>query len=81
MASLKETFVLLKNKDLILSRFDGLGNLVRLHLGYAVQFWSPRHAEDIAELDVQRRATKMTPSLCNKPYEETFSILDLFPPE
>ncbi len=46
-------------------------SLVRPHLEYAVQFWSPHHAKDIAKLEaVQCRATKMILSLCNKSYEE-----------
>ncbi len=48
-------------------------------LEYAAQFWSPYHAKDIAKLeDAQRRTTKMTPSLRNKPYEEKLSHLNLF---
>ncbi len=54
-------------------------SLVRPHLEYAVQFWSPHHAKDIAELGaVQRRATKMIPSLRNKSYEERLARLNLF---
>ncbi len=49
-----------KNKDLILPLYT---SLVRRHLEYAVQFWSPRHAKDIAKLGVQRTATKIIPSL------------------
>ncbi len=54
-----------KTKDVILPLYT---NLVRPHLEYAVQFWSPHHAKDIAKLEaVQRRATKMITSLRNKP--------------
>ncbi len=42
-----------KNKDIILPMYI---SLVRHHLEYAVQFWSPHYAKDIAKLEaVQRR--------------------------
>ncbi len=54
-------------------------SLVRPHLEYVVQFSSPHHAKDIAKLEaVQRRATKMIPSLCNKSYEERLAWPKLF---
>ncbi len=62
-----------KNKDVILPLCD---SFIRPHLEYAVKFWSPHHAKDIAKLGVQRRATKMIPSLRNKPYEESLSHLN-----
>ncbi len=55
-----------KNKDAVLPLYN---SLVRPHLEYAVQFWSPHHVKDIAKLEgVQRRATKSIPSLRNKAY-------------
>ncbi len=65
-----------KNKDIILPMCI---SLARLHLEYAVQFWSPHCAKNIAKLEaVQRRATKMIPSLRNKSYEERLARLNLF---
>ncbi len=44
-----------------------------------MQFWSPHLAKDITKLGaVQRRATKMIPSLRNKSYEERLARLNLF---
>ncbi len=64
------------NKDIILPMYI---SLVRPHLEYAVQFWSPHHAKDIAKLEaVQRRATKMILSLRNKSYQERLARLNLF---
>ncbi len=42
-------------------------------------FWSSHNVKDIAKLEVvQRRATKMIPSLRNKSYEERLARLNLF---
>ncbi len=65
-----------KNKNIILPLYN---SLVRPHLEYAVQFWSPHLAKDMAKLKVvQRRATKMIPSFRDKSYEERLSRLSLF---
>ncbi len=43
------------------------------------KFWSPHHAKDIAKLAaVQRRVTKMIPSLRNESFEERLARLNLF---
>ncbi len=65
-----------KSKNIILLLYI---RLVRPHLEYAMQFWLPHHAEDIAKLEVvQQRATKMITSLLNKSYEVRLSQLNLF---
>ncbi len=65
-----------KNKDIILPL---LISLVRPHLEYAMQFWSPHHAKDITKLEaVQRTATKMITSLRNKSYEKRLASLNPF---
>ncbi len=65
-----------QNKDVILPRYI---SLVRLHLEYAVQFWAPHYAKNIAKLEVvQRRATKMITFLRNKSYDESLTRLNLF---
>ena len=52
--------------------------LVRPHLEYAVQSWSPFYRKDINELEkVQRRMTKLVPELKDLTYEERCRQLDL----
>ncbi len=66
-----------KNKNVILPLYI---SLVRPHLEYAVQVWTPHHAKDIAKLEtVQRRATKIITPLRNTStsYEERLSRLNL----
>ena len=52
--------------------------LVRPHLDYAVQFWSPYYRMDIDRLEaIQRRMTKMIHGIRNLPYEERLKSLNL----
>ena len=65
-----------RNKEIVLSLYN---SLVRPHLEYAVQFWSPSLRKDISRLErVQARATKLIPSIRHKSYPERLEELDLF---
>ncbi len=75
LGSIKRNFSF-KNKDIIVPLYN---SLVRPHLEYAVQFWSPHVTKNIGKSEaVQRRAMKMIPSLLNKSYEERLACLNLF---
>ena len=53
--------------------------MVRPHLEYAVQFWSPNYQKAIKKLEgVQHRVTKLIPELRSKTYAERLKTLDLF---
>ena len=65
-----------KSEKVILTLYN---SLVRPHLEYCVQFWSPYYKKDIEKLEkIQRRVTKMIPRLRNKSYENRLKDLDLF---
>ena len=65
-----------KSEKVILALYN---SLVRPHLEYCVQFWSPYYRKDIEKLEkVQRRITKMIPRLRNKSYEDRLEELKLF---
>ena len=53
-------------------------SLVRPHLEYAIQSWSPYYQKDISELEkVQRRMTKLVPELKDLDYETRCSRLGI----
>lgn len=63
------------NSDLFLKLYK---TYVRPLLEYSYQVWNPYFIKDIELLEkVQRRATKMVPSLRNKPYENRLDALGL----
>ena len=65
-----------RKKKTILTLYNAL---VRPHLEYNVQFWSPSLRKDIERLEaVQARATKLIPSIRHLSYRRRLNRLDLF---
>ena len=65
-----------RNKEMVLQLYT---SLVRPHLEYAVQFWSPSLRKDIDRLEaVQARATKLVPSIRQFGYRRRLERLNLF---
>ena len=65
-----------RKEETILTLYNAL---VRPHLEYAVQFWSPSHRKDIDRLErVQARATKLIPSIRHMSYERRLAKLNLY---
>ena len=65
-----------RNKETILTLYNAL---VRPHLEYAVQFWSPSLRKDIERLEaVQARATKLIPSIRHLGYVRRLERLNLY---
>ena len=53
-------------------------SLVRPHLEYEVQFWSPHLRWDIDKIDkVQRKDTKMIPAIRNQHYQQRLSFVQM----
>ena len=65
-----------RKKETILTLYNAL---VRPHLEYAVQFWAPSQRKDIERLEsVQKRATKLIPSIRHIGYHRRLQHLNLY---
>ena len=74
LGMIKRTFCYL-DKTVVLQLYK---SLVRPHLEYGIQAWRPHLQKDIDLIErVQRRATKLIPTLKDKPYEMRLKLLSL----
>ena len=65
-----------KTKEVILTLYN---SLVRPHLEYCVQAWSPYYKKRYKKIErLKRRVTKMIPSLRKKSYKERSKELSVF---
>ena len=65
-----------KSKEVVRSLYNAY---VRPHLEYCIQAWSPHYKQDINMLEaVQRRATRMIPSLRRLEYTDRLKELNMF---
>ena len=63
-------------KDMLLQLYK---ILMRLHLKYCAQFWSPYLKRDVVALEaVQRRFTRLIPEMRSLSYEERLNSLGLY---
>ena len=73
---IKHTFTYM-NKEMFKVLYK---TLIRPHLEYCPQVWNPYLIKDINILEnIQRRATKIVPDICNLSYEDRLRELKLFP--
>ena len=71
-----KTIMTSRSKEVILSLYSAL---VRHHLEYCIQMWSPQYRRDMDMLEcIQRRATKMIQGMKHLFYEDRLRGLGLF---
>ena len=74
MGIIRRSFIHLNKRNFVLL----FKSLIRPHLEYMNQIWSPHKKKDIQAIESgQRSATKLVPELKNKTYQERLKILEL----